>query len=193
MKDGNEERPRFDDRTRRLLRNIASASIACALDSGKPRVPELDGLPLPLQAPGACFVTLRRRDGTLRGCVGRLEAYRPLAVDVAHNAYGAAFRDPRFQTLTPPEWIDCTVDIAVLGAPIPIDAADEPAVMAALEPALDGLILEDGGRRGTFLPAVWDQMSGPRAFVQQLKRKIGWNADYWSPTMRAWRYRVEAF
>lgn len=190
---GEPEGRRFDDRTRRILRNVASAAIACGLDSGKPRLPELDGLPLPLQAPGASFVTLRRRDGTLRGCIGRLEAYRPLATDVAHNAFGAAFRDPRFQPLTPPEWIDCTVSIAVLGAPTPLDAADEDALIAALAPDVDGLILEDGGRRGTFLPAVWEQIPSPRAFVQQLKRKIGWRADHWSPQMKAWRYGVESF
>lgn len=184
---------RFDKRTRRVLRNIASASVACGLDSGKPRVPETDGLPLILQATGASFVTLRRRDGTLRGCVGRLEAYRPLAVDVAHNAFGAAFRDNRFQPLTPPEWIDCTVSIAVLGVPEPIAADEEQSLLDALRPGEDGLILEDAGRRGTFLPAVWEQLGGPQAFVQQLKRKIGWDADHWSPTMRAWRYTVESF
>ncbi len=184
---------RFDDRTRRLLRNIASASIACGLDSGKPRLPELDGLPLLLQAPGASFVTLRRRDGTLRGCVGRLEAYRPLANDVAANAFGAAFRDTRFQALTPAEWIDCAVKIAVLGVPEPMAADDEQALLDRLEPGTDGLILEDGGRRGTFLPAVWSKLGGRRAFVQQLKRKIGWSVDHWSPTMKAWRYTVESF
>lgn len=186
-------RPRFDDRTRRQLRNIASASIACGLDSGKPRLPELDGLPLLLQATGASFVTLRRRDGTLRGCIGRLEAYRPLANDVADNAFGAAFRDNRFQPLTPAEWIDCTVKIAVLGVPEPLVADDERALLEQLVPGEDGLILEDGGRRGTFLPAVWSQLGGRRAFVQQLKRKIGWSVDHWSPTMKAWRYTVESF
>ena len=184
---------RFDARARRRLRTIASASIACGLDSGKPRLPAVEPLPPLLSAPGASFVTLRRRDGTLRGCIGRLEAYRPLAIDVADNAFGAAFRDTRFQPLTPAEWIDCTVKIAVLGVPQPMDASDEQALLERLEPGRDGLILEDGGRRGTFLPGVWDQVGGPRAFVHQLKRKIGWSADHWSPTMQAWRYTVESF
>jgi len=190
---GDDDGARFDGRTRRALRTFARASVACGLDSGKPRAPDVQGLAPLLQAPGASFVTLRRRDGTLRGCVGRLEAYRPLAVDVAHNAFGAAFRDTRFQPLTPPEWIDCTVEIAVLGVPEPMELEDEDALLAALEPGRDGLILEDGGRRGTFLPAVWSQLVSPRPFVQQLKRKIGWSANHWTPTMRAWRYTVESF
>lgn len=184
---------RLDAKVRRRLRSVASASVACGLDSGKPRIPETDGMPLVLQAPGASFVTLRRRDGTLRGCIGRLEAYRPLAVDVAHNAFGAAFRDTRFQPLTPPEWIDCTVEIAVLGVPDPLEAHDEEALLAALEPGRDGLILEDGGRRGTFLPSVWSQLPSRSTFVEHLKRKVGWSESYWSPTMKAWRYTVESF
>lgn len=184
-------RPPLGRADRQALRAIANASIACGLDSGRSRLPDLEGLSPALAAPGASFVTLRRRDGALRGCIGRLEAYRPLAIDVADNAFAAAFRDPRFQPLTPPEWIDCTVEIAVLGPPEPIAAESEAALLAALRPGVDGLILECDGRRGTFLPAVWDQLPTPRAFVEQLKRKIGWSARFWSPAMRAWRYRVE--
>ncbi len=177
----------------KALHHIATAAIAHALDTGRPRVPELDGLSETLRAPGASFVTLRRRDGTLRGCIGRLEAYRALALDVADNAYGAAFRDPRFAPLTASEWIDTTASIAVLGAPRPIAFDGERDLRDQLEPGLDGLILQEGGRRGTFLPAVWESLPDPTAFLEQLKRKIGWAPRYWSDDIRAWRYRVQTF
>lgn len=175
------------------LHQIATAAIAHGLDTGRPRAPELDDLTVTLRAPGASFVTLRRRDGSLRGCIGRLEAYRPLALDVADNAYGAAFRDPRFSPLTAPEWIDCTASIAVLGAPEPIEFDGERDLLTQLEPGVDGLILQQGGRRGTFLPAVWESLPDPTTFVAQLKRKIGWTSRYWSDDIRAWRYRVQTF
>ncbi|MEF8717776.1 MAG: AMMECR1 domain-containing protein [Candidatus Accumulibacter necessarius] len=43
-----------------------------------------------LAEPGATFVTLTQ-NGQLRGCIGSLEAHRPLAIDVAENALAAAF------------------------------------------------------------------------------------------------------
>lgn len=177
---------------RQTLRAIATASITHALDAGRPRLPALDGLSDALRAPGASFVTLERA-GELRGCIGRLEAARPLALDVADNAFSAALRDPRFPPLTAAEWPHCAVKLSVLGPATPIDFTDERDLIARLVPGEDGLILEAGGRRGTFLPAVWAQLQDPRAFVAHLKRKIGWPADHWPAGVTAARYHVEEF
>jgi AMMECR1 domain-containing protein len=64
--------------------------------------------------------------------------------------------------------------------------------LSQLRPGVDGLILEEGGRRGTFLPAVWESLPEPRAFLRELKRKAGLPADHWSDTLRAHRYTVES-
>ena len=141
---------------------------------------------------GATFVTLTR-DGQLRGCIGSLEAARPLGMDVADNALGAAFRDPRFPPLAADEWPRCRVEVSLLSAPKRIEFADEAHLLAQLEPDVDGVILECDGRRATFLPQVWEGLADRRAFLAELVKKAGLPADTRLTRCRISRYRVEKF
>ena len=138
---------------------------------------------------GASFVTLTR-SGSLRGCIGSLEAARPLGDDVADNARGAAFRDPRFPALTAAEWPACRVEVSLLSAPRPLRFADEDDLLAQLRAGEDGVILEAGGRRATFLPQVWESLPEPRAFLRELARKAGLASDTRLARCRLSRYRV---
>ena len=138
---------------------------------------------------GATFVTLKRA-GELRGCIGSLRPVRPLGADVRANAIAAAFGDPRFPPLAVFEFEEVTVEVSLLTADERIDVADEDDLLARLRPGLDGLIIEHGRRRATFLPQVWDALPDPREFVAALKRKAGFPADFWSPQMNVSRYGV---
>ena len=138
---------------------------------------------------GASFVTLMRA-GSLRGCIGSLDAVRPLGADVAENARGAAFRDPRFAPLTAEEWSRCRVEVSLLSAPKPLRFADEDDLLAQLRPGEDGVILESGGRRGTFLPQVWEGLPEPRRFMGELMKKAGLAPDERLARCRVSRYRV---
>jgi AmmeMemoRadiSam system protein A len=142
-----------------------------------------------LGEPGATFVTLMQ-DGELRGCIGSLEARRQLRVDVRHNAVAAAFGDPRFAPLQRAEFSITTVEVSLLAPAEPVAAADEAALRRVLRPRVDGLILEFGGRRATFLPQVWEALPDPADFLAALKRKAGWPADFWHPAMNVHRYAV---
>lgn len=142
-----------------------------------------------LHAPGACFVTLTRGNA-LRGCIGTLEAFRPLAEDVAANAQAAAFGDHRFRPLRRDELPDLRVEVSLLGPAEVMAVADEADALARLRPGRDGVILAMGGQRATFLPQVWDTLPEPRAFLAQLKQKAGLPTDYWSPAIRLSRYAV---
>ncbi|HME69033.1 MAG TPA: AmmeMemoRadiSam system protein A [Myxococcota bacterium] len=142
-----------------------------------------------LQELGATFVTLRIGE-ELRGCTGTLEAVRPLVVDVAHNAFASAFRDSRFAPLSPEELPDLDLHISILDSPERIAVASEEELLRVLRPGRDGLVLEEGAQRATFLPAVWEQLPTPRDFVGHLKQKAGLPSDYWSPTLRLFRYAV---
>lgn len=177
---------------RRWLLGAAAAAIRHGLAGGEPRIPDLADCPPRLREQGASFVTLKR-DGALRGCIGTLQAGRPLAEDVAHNAHRAAFSDPRFPALTEAEMAGLDVSVAVLGEPEPMRFRSEPDLVRQLRPGVDGLILRDGERRGTFLPAVWEGLPQPEAFVRQLKRKAGLAEDHWSDTLRVSRYSTESF
>ena len=145
-----------------------------------------------LSQSGATFVTLTH-EGQLRGCIGSLEGVRPLAVDVADNALGAAFRDPRFPPLAADEWPRCRVEVSLLSAPKRVEFADEADLLAQLEPGVDGLILECDGRRATFLPQVWEGLPDKRAFLAELVKKAGLPADTRLARCKVSRYRVEKF
>lgn len=143
-----------------------------------------------LARPGATFVTLTQA-GVLRGCIGSLEAYRPLATDVAANAIAAAFRDPRFQPLAADEFTRTQVEVSLLAPAEPLAFADEVDALSRLRPNIDGLILTHGQRRATFLPQVWESLPEPRKFMAQLKLKAGLPADFWDEQITLARYGVQ--
>ena len=145
-----------------------------------------------LRRPRACFVTLKA-SGELRGCMGSIEATRSLVEDVSLNAYSAGFKDPRFSPLTDAEIAGLDVSISVLSEPVEVRFACESDLLAQMRPGVDGLVLQDGIRRGTFLPAVWRTLPEPGTFLSHLKQKAGLPVDYWSDSMRAWRYTTESF
>lgn len=173
------------------LLTLARDSIRYGLGHGCQMPVDLRECPPPLQALGASFVTLKAAD-ELRGCIGSLLAARPLALDVAGNAYAAAFRDPRFQPLAAPEFDGLAVHISLLSPMTPLQFESEDDLLAQLQPGVDGLLLEEGSRRSTFLPAVWETLPDPREFLQYLKRKAGLPANYWSGTLKAHRYTVDS-
>jgi len=145
-----------------------------------------------LRQAGATFVTLTKA-GALRGCIGSLAAARPLGDDVAENALGAAFRDPRFPAMASDEWQECRVEVSLLSTPKPLRFADEDDLLRQVVAGEDGLILEAGGRRGTFLPQVWEGIPDKRAFLRELVRKAGLPGDTRLARCKVSRYRVAKF
>jgi AmmeMemoRadiSam system protein A len=175
----------------KALLQIARSAIEQRL-SGAPenllQVPAWDLLPI-LAASGASFVTLHK-GGQLRGCIGSLEARRPLREDVQENALAAAFRDARFPAVSSPEWPSIALEVSLLSAPERLDARREEELCARLRPHIDGVILTCRSHRATFLPQVWAQLPEPETFIAQLKHKAGLAASFWSPEVEIERYQV---
>ncbi len=142
-----------------------------------------------LNEPGASFVTLTRQ-GELRGCIGTLEAHRPLGLDVRENAVAAAFRDPRFMPLTRVEFDEIRVEVSVLSPSEVLVVASEEHALATLRPNVDGVVFEYRHYRSTFLPQVWAQLPEPAEFMAHLKRKAGLPMDFWAEEVRLSRYTV---
>lgn len=138
------------------------------------------------------FVTLHV-DGNLQGCIGSLEPRGALADDIAHNAFRAAFHDPRFPPLREEQLPGLEIHISVLGELEPIDADSESDLVSSLEVGADGLLLVSGARRGTFLPSVWDKVDQPELFVRFLKRKAGIPLTDWPEGIECYRYSVQDF
>ncbi len=174
------------------LLDLAEKAIRHAMESGRALQIRADEFEPALREPGACFVTLKR-EGKLRGCIGSLEAHRSLVEDVAHNADAAAFSDPRFEPLREEELAGLELDISLLTPAEEMRFNSEQELLSQLRPGIDGLILEEGYRRGTFLPSVWEQLPQPQQFLQHLKLKAGLPPDHWSDNVRISRYTTQIF
>ncbi|MDO9225893.1 MAG: AmmeMemoRadiSam system protein A [Pseudomonadota bacterium] len=178
----------FTEEQGRLMLTLARAAIARELDVHAAPPPH----PTWLDETGAVFVTLTEA-GRLRGCIGSLTAHRSLGADLEHNARAAAFRDPRFPALSQAELARVRVEVSVLTPATTMTFMDEADALAQLRPGVDGVILEYGHHRSTFLPQVWEQLPDPRLFMSQLKQKAGLSGDFWDKDVRLSRYGVEKF
>jgi AmmeMemoRadiSam system protein B/AmmeMemoRadiSam system protein A len=145
-----------------------------------------------LQRQLASFVTLNL-GGRLRGCIGSLLAHRSLVADVAHNAAAAAFGDQRFKPLQATEYPLLDVHISVLSTPSELMVSSREELLQHLQPGIDGLILEEQGKRATYLPSVWEQLTSPEEFVGALRIKAGLPRDGWSASTRVSIYCTQEF
>ena len=166
-----------------LLINIARKALQAGLRKEGQLEIDFPNLPLDLQLSGAVFVTLTK-NGALRGCIGSIHAHRPLALDVAYQAFAAGFHDNRFPALQEDEWDDLHISISILSKPTPFPIVDEQDALKKMTPGRDGFILSDQGHQGVFLPSVWEQLPDPTSFLNQLKRKAGLPETHWSPTLQ---------
>ncbi len=160
------------------------------------RVPDLESEALPprLLEPGATFVTLTTRAGALRGCIGALEAYQPLALDVCEHALAASREDYRFPPVQLRELADIQIEISRLTPPVPLRYNRPEELLQHLRPGVDGVTLRDGARRATFLPQVWEKLSNPEEFLDHLCLKMGSPSSLWRHrVLRVETYQVEEF
>lgn len=176
----------LDTKQGSILVRLARAAIAEQLGFVAHEFPRTDWL----EQPGATFATLTLR-GQLRGCIGSLEAHRSLLDDVRHNAVAAAFQDPRFDPLSKAEFAEVLIEVSLLSKPELIHFSNEQDALAQLNPGIDGVILEYGRHRATYLPQVWAQLQQPSVFIAHLKNKAGLPEDFWSNEIKLSRYMVQ--
>jgi AmmeMemoRadiSam system protein A len=173
------------------LLDIAEQTLYYALESGRYITLTHRNFSKPLRLHGASFVTLYSHQ-QLRGCIGSLHPARPLLEDVAHNAYAAGFRDPRFDPITATEYHDIQIEISILSSLQPLSFGSERELLEQLQPNTDGLLIQYGARKATFLPKVWESFPLKQDFLTQLKSKAGLNgADCGG--MSCYRYTVDSF
>ncbi len=119
------------------------------------------------------FVTLKKNN-QLRGCIGYIEAVKPLIETIEDMAESAAFGDHRFQPVKAEETSELSIEISVLS---PISEIKDPL---SVEVGLHGLIITRGVQRGLLLPQVpvewgWDR----EKFLNQTCLKAGLPEDAW--------------
>jgi uncharacterized protein len=178
---------------RRLLLGLARQSLTNAVNGQKPPQINLKNLSPQLQAHGATFVTLTRR-GNLRGCIGSLEPYLPLAEDVCEHAVAAGLQDFRFSPVQPAELNEIRIEISRLTPPVALEYDGPVELLDKLRPGIDGVVLADGSHRATFLPQVWEKLPDKVAFLEHLCQKMGAPADLWRrKKLQISIYQVEEF
>ncbi len=181
----------LDESTKSVLLKVARDTITLGAEAKRIDI-NIEDYSVVLQAFGASFVTLKIKK-QLKGCIGSLQASRPLVLDVAENAYAAAFQDTRFTPVNKNDLGMLTISISILNKPEKMDFKSEDELLAQLRPNEDGLILQDQQHRGTFLPSVWESLNDPVDFLAQLKVKAGLDKNYWSDDLIVQRYTTESF
>ncbi len=181
----------IDAATRTILLKAARHSIEQAIIKNLPLFKNDNSNPI-LREPRSSFVTLKRH-AVLRGCIGTLKAKRSLLDDVIQNAQLAALEDPRFPPLTVPELEDLHIEISVLSNAEPIKANNRAELLKGLKSGEDGVIVQEGALRATFLPAVWHSLPDASLFYDELMKKAGLGAGYWSSALIFFRYHTEHF
>jgi AmmeMemoRadiSam system protein A len=156
---------------RRTLLRVARESIASHLAGRRPELPSATG---GLAARRGAFVTLHRRDGELRGCVGLMHSEDTLLDTVARMAVAAAVQDGRFAPVVAAEIGELRLEVSALGPLEPVRPED-------IEVGRHGLLLSYGGRRGVLLPQVpvehgWDR----ETFLAHTCEKAGLPGDMWT-------------
>jgi AmmeMemoRadiSam system protein A len=180
-----------NDRTDLL--KLARSALEAAVRGKKVPPLDLQQYPRKFGEPGATFVTLTR-SGQLRGCIGALEAYQPLAEDVQEHAVAAALQDYRFPPVRPDELDRIEIEISRLTEPQPLVYTTPEDLLRKLHPGVDGVILKDGFRRATFLPQVWEKIPDPVDFLGNLCYKMGAEFDLWQHKhLEVFIYQVEEF
>lgn len=168
-----------------LLR-LAREAIRARLQGGQVALPAEAWL----EEPRAAFVTVRKGK-SLHGCIGTIEASRPLGATVARNAVLAAFEDPRSRPLSARELDEVRLEVSLLSPPEPLPIRDLADACAKLRPGVDGVVLAWGRHRGVFLPQVWGSLPEPRDFLFALTEKAGLRG--WRDDITLERFSVEKF
>ena len=162
----------LSEKDRETLVNIARTTIEHRVKGNQPPKFTVDS-PILKEKRGA-FVTIHKHK-QLRGCIGYIEAVKPLGEAIVEMAVNAATKDYRFPPLEHKELSQVEIEISVLSPKRKIKDAKE------IKLGEHGVIVEAGGRGGVFLPQVaaetgWDL---ERFMGELCSQKAGLSPDAW--------------
>ncbi|MEI8181445.1 MAG: AmmeMemoRadiSam system protein A [Desulfomonile sp.] len=159
------------DNEKEQLHNIALTAIENKTEGKSP--PVLSPSSEKLNEKRGAFVSLYKK-GMLRGCIGSLEPTAPLYKTVQEMSLAAAFRDPRFRSVSAEELPYLELEISVL---TPLEKIENPE---EIQVGVHGIMVRNGPRSGVLLPQVaternWDRIT----FLEETCRKAGLPKDAW--------------
>ena len=184
---------KLNENEKKTLLSLARVSIINAVNKESPMQVDVIKYSRLLQENGASFVTLTK-GGQLRGCIGTLDAYRPLVQDVCEHAAAAALSDYRFPPVTRQEVSNIAIEISRLTSPEEISYDEPEDILKVVRPGSDGVLIHSNFGRATFLPQVWGKLPKPEQFFTHLCQKMGAPGDLWRhEILQVSVYQVEEF
>jgi len=171
---------------RKSLIQLARNTIKARLYRQPP--PEYVPFSEALKVRSGAFVTLHKH-GSLRGCIGLVQATKPLHETVREMAIAAAFEDPRFPPLSREEFDDIDIEISVMSPVRQIKDVDEIKV------GKHGIIIKRGFNQGLLLPQVATEQGWDRnTFLEHTCYKAGLSGDCWKkPDTEIYIFSAEVF
>ena len=176
-----------------ILLKIARSAIIKAVNGQALEEINLEKCSPILREDGASFVTLTMKE-RLRGCIGAIEAYQPLILDVQEHAVAAALEDYRFPSVRMSEIQNIQIEISRLSPLQTLEYSNPNDLIEKIRVDVDGVLIKYNGRRATFLPQVWEKVTDKDQFLSQLCLKMGSRADLWrNQKIQVFTYQVEHF
>lgn len=161
-----------------------ATDTARAQVTGSP-LPDWSGTDSRMKADGAVFVTLKEKNGRLRGCIGSIQAHTSLYRSIIQNSVASASKDPRFMPVRPEELPELELEVTVLSPMEPVSGISEIKV------GTHGVYLEASGRSSVFLPQVpVEEGWNLDIYLKQLAMKAGLPPDGWKGG-RLYRFTAE--
>ena len=153
------------------LLSMARKAIAEHVTSGK--TPDVETSNPKFKSDGAVFVTIKK-NGSLRGCIGNVQAVMPLYQSVIKNAIAASSSDPRFPPMTKEELKDIDVEVSILS---PLNQLRD---VTDIQVGKHGLVIRKGMQSGLLLPQVAAELGWDReTFLEQICAKAGLTKGSW--------------
>lgn len=170
----------------RLARNAIESELL------RTPVVRADQLPEVFGQKGAVFVTLKTKEGALRGCIGSLIAHRSLQEDIVENALSSAFHDPRFPPMNITELPFIKIELSLLHEPVELAYTTADELLSKITPKEDGIIIKYEDYQATFLPSVWEEIPSKEEFISRLCQKAGLESDFYkSGKLEVYVYKAE--
>ena len=176
----------LSEEEKKTLRRIAQSAIERRLREEPPE--KIGGLTDTLREKRGAFVSLHKR-GQLRGCIGLIQATKPLYQSVQEMAEAAAFNDPRFPPVSAKELPELDIEISVL---TPLERIQD---IREIEVGKHGLYIKKDFYSGLLLPQVATQYNWDRlTFLEETCRKAGLPRHAWKDSdTEIYRFSAEIF
>jgi MEMO1 family protein len=161
----------LSQKDKEMLLNIARKTIEARVKGQKPPESKVDSEIL--KENRGAFVTLEK-NGNLRGCIGYIQAIKPLYITIEEMAEQAALHDPRFSPVSEEELNDLHIEISVL---TPLKKISD---ISQIEVGRDGIYIKKGFNSGLLLPQVATEYGWDReTFLEQTCYKAGLPPNAW--------------